>query len=100
MIMQLSSLIAAASLLTATALAQRLDKPPLQQDLENLQQGFSDNLHPASFTQNPYAAGFIPSDCKDIAQNENQNPADFTVVDVQFDDVRFLLSSLSPSDIL
>ncbi|KAL9601450.1 MAG: hypothetical protein Q9219_002516 [cf. Caloplaca sp. 3 TL-2023] len=72
---------------TITALAalvstQTLNKPPLQQNLDNLKQGLLNNLKATANTRSPYQAGQIPADCKTIAQREGFRPADIRAVNV------------------
>ncbi|KAL8992848.1 MAG: hypothetical protein Q9169_006796, partial [Polycauliona sp. 2 TL-2023] len=84
--MHLSNLSTIVALFAALGASQRLDKPPLQDNLDNLKAGFNANLKPVASTKTAYRAGYIPADCKRIAQNENKNPADFQVWNVKYSD--------------
>ncbi|KAL8864855.1 MAG: hypothetical protein Q9174_007190 [Haloplaca sp. 1 TL-2023] len=85
--MRVSSLLNAATALFAASVAsQRLTKPPLQQNLDNLKQGFLDNLPAQGASRSGFQAGFIPAGCKNIIQREGYNPADFQVVNVKYND--------------
>ena len=90
--MRASTLNLSIALLVASAASQRLDHPPLQDNLDNLKDGFNANLHPAGSSQNPYDDGQIPQGCKDIVTEENLNPADIQVVSVKYDDVSLSFS--------
>ncbi|KAL8668908.1 MAG: hypothetical protein Q9168_006484 [Polycauliona sp. 1 TL-2023] len=84
--MHLSNLSTIVALFAALGASQRLSKPPLQDNLDNLKPGFTANLKPVASTRTPYRAGYMPADCKKIAQNEKQNPADFQVWNVKYSD--------------
>ncbi|KAI4241140.1 MAG: hypothetical protein L6R42_011358, partial [Xanthoria sp. 1 TBL-2021] len=47
---------------------------------------FINNLKPVASTRTAYQAGYIPSDCKRIAQNEGHNPADIQSWNVKYSD--------------
>ncbi|KAH8692279.1 putative conidiation-specific protein [Talaromyces proteolyticus] len=84
-----SSLLLCIALMAAgplLALAQTLDKPALTPDLDYLEQGAIDNLAPTQSTNDQWGSGWIPSDCKDIANNEGKNPDDFEIYNVHYDD--------------
>lgn len=85
--MHVSSFSAMVALFAALVSSQRLTKPALQPDLENLQSGFINNLKPVASTRTAYQAGYIPTDCKRIAQNEGHNPADIQSWNVKYSDV-------------
>ncbi|KAL9595398.1 MAG: hypothetical protein Q9219_006473 [cf. Caloplaca sp. 3 TL-2023] len=74
--MHVSSISSVVTLFVALVSSQRLTKPPLQQNLDNLKQGFINNLQPVSSTRTAFQAGYIPNDCKTIAQREGFAPAD------------------------
>ncbi|KAA8649363.1 uncharacterized protein ATNIH1004_005264 [Aspergillus tanneri] len=80
----------ALSVLAAISQAKRLDKPALTPDLGYLLQGSVDNLHPTHSTWDKWGDGWIPEDCKSMAQNPNLNlnlnPSDFEVYNVHYDD--------------
>ena len=85
----LNGAVGFASLLCFFSLAssQKLTKPPLHPDLDYLTQGLMNNLHstPSKFDQ--WAAGWIPADCKTMAQNAGLNPADVQTFNVHYSDV-------------
>lgn len=85
--MHISSIGTTVALFAALVSSQRLTKPPLQQNLDNLKQGFLNNLNPVASTRTAFQAGYIPSDCKTIAQREGFNPADIQSWTVQYADV-------------
>ncbi|KAI4241317.1 MAG: hypothetical protein L6R40_004623 [Gallowayella cf. fulva] len=85
--MRVSSLELTCALFTTLAASQRLTKPPLQPNLDNLKQGLLDHLKPTHSTMDRWGAGWIPKACKDIAIRESKNPADFQVWNVHYDDV-------------
>lgn len=76
-----------ATALPLLATAQRLNKPALTPNLDYLEQGNIDNLHPTHSTWDKWGPGWIPADCKSIAQNEGKNPDDFEIYNVHYDDV-------------
>ena len=80
--------------LVVSTVSQRLDKPPLQQDLNNLKQGFLSNLTPVESTRTAYKTGYIPADCKAIVQREKFNVADIKTWNVKYDDVSLLTVAL------
>ncbi|KAL1985276.1 hypothetical protein VTN96DRAFT_8075 [Rasamsonia emersonii] len=75
-----------ATALPLLATAQRLNKPALTPNLDYLEQGNIDNLHPTHSTWDKWGPGWIPADCKSIAQNEGKNPDDFEIYNVHYDD--------------
>lgn len=85
--MHITSISTTVALLAALVSSQRLTKPPLQQNLDNLQAGFANNLRVVTSTRTAFQAGYIPSDCKTIAQREGFNPADIQVWNVKYADV-------------
>lgn len=82
----LAAVLAAAGPLLATG--QTLDKPALTSNLDYLEQGSLDHLTPTQSTWDQWGAGWIPQDCKDIANNEGKNPDDFEIYNVHYTDVR------------
>ncbi|KAL8641232.1 MAG: hypothetical protein Q9228_001931 [Teloschistes exilis] len=74
------------ALFVASVASQRLTKPPLQQNLDNLKQGFLNNLGVVGNSRSGFQAGYIPSNCKKIVQREGFNPADITTVTIKYDD--------------
>ncbi|KAI4232775.1 MAG: hypothetical protein L6R40_007321 [Gallowayella cf. fulva] len=84
--MRVSSIGTMVALLAALVSSQRLTKPALQPNLDNLKQGFINNLKPVASTRTPFQAGYIPSDCKKIAQREGFNPADIQSLNIKYTD--------------
>ncbi|KAL8772914.1 MAG: hypothetical protein Q9209_001934 [Squamulea sp. 1 TL-2023] len=84
--MRVSSISTVIALFAALVSSQRLTKPPLQQNLDNLKQGFIDNLRPTTSTRTAFQAGYIPSDCKKIAIREGFNPADIQTWNIKYSD--------------
>lgn len=85
--MYLSSISMGVTLFLTSATAQRLTKPPLQPNLDNLKQGLLSNLHPTHSTMDQWGAGWIASWCKDTAKTEGFNPADIQTWNIHYDDV-------------
>ncbi|KAL9043820.1 MAG: hypothetical protein Q9214_003004 [Letrouitia sp. 1 TL-2023] len=91
--MRVLSITATFTFFVALVTSQRLTKPPLQPNLDNLKQGLLDNLHSTHSTRDPFQAGYIPSDCKKIVQREKFNPASIQTWNVHYDDyVRHVVS--------
>ncbi|KAL9611180.1 MAG: hypothetical protein Q9167_004165 [Letrouitia subvulpina] len=84
--MRVLSISATFTIFVALVTSQRLTKPPLQPNLDNLKQGLLDNLHPTHSTRDPFQAGYIPSDCKKIVEREKFNPASIRIWNVHYDD--------------
>jgi hypothetical protein len=82
----LGAVLAATGPLLASS--QALDKPALTPNLGYLEQGSLDNLAPTQSTWDQWGSGWIPQDCKDIANNEGKNPDDFEIYNVQYTDVK------------
>ncbi|KUL82758.1 hypothetical protein ZTR_10898 [Talaromyces verruculosus] len=80
----LGAVLAATGQLLASS--QALDKPALTSNLDYLEQGSLDNLAPTQSTRDQWGAGWIPQDCKDIANNEGKNPDDFEIYNVHYTD--------------
>ncbi|KAL8804871.1 MAG: hypothetical protein Q9200_005647 [Gallowayella weberi] len=68
------------------AASQKLTKPPLQPNLDNLKQGLVNNLKLTQSTEERVKAGWMPKACKDIANEEGKKPADFQVWKVKYND--------------
>ncbi|KAL9614047.1 MAG: hypothetical protein Q9167_001462 [Letrouitia subvulpina] len=79
-------LAAVATALVALTQAQQLSKPPLRNNLDGLQQGLLDNMHPTHSTWDKWGAGWIPADCKTMTQNAGLNPVDVETFNVHYDD--------------
>ncbi|KAL8858946.1 MAG: hypothetical protein Q9178_004625 [Gyalolechia marmorata] len=84
--MRVSSLPFAGVFFSVLVASQRLTKPPLQQNLDNLKQGLVNNLKVTPHTKERLAAGWMPARCKVVANEENLNPADFQVWRVRYND--------------
>ncbi|KAL8790338.1 MAG: hypothetical protein Q9213_000690 [Squamulea squamosa] len=84
--MRVSSISTVVALFAALVSSQRLTKPPLQQNLDNLPPGFYNNLKPTTSTRTAFQAGYIPSDCKNIATREGFNPADIQTWNIKYSD--------------
>jgi hypothetical protein len=89
-----SLLFGMALLATGSMLAngQSLDKPPLTDNLDYLEDGNYNNLAGTQATYVQWDAGLIPADCKSLGQGEGKDPNDFEVYDVTYTDVRTFLS--------
>ena len=85
--MYTSSILTTIGLFLAAVHAADLNKPALAPNLDNLKPGLMNNLKPVHSTRKKFKAGFIPKDCKSIAQNEGKNPADYNNWVVKYDDV-------------
>ncbi|KAL8756286.1 MAG: hypothetical protein Q9184_004548 [Pyrenodesmia sp. 2 TL-2023] len=78
-------------ILAALAQAQgdpnaKLDKPPIVDNLDYLQEGLLQNFPSASANTDAWGPGWIPKDCKDIVTGAKLNPADITTYNVNYDD--------------
>ncbi|KAL9581547.1 MAG: hypothetical protein Q9212_003833 [Teloschistes hypoglaucus] len=74
------------ALFVVSVASQRLTKPPLQPNLDNLKQGFLNNLGVVQSTRSGFQAGYIPANCKKIVQREGFNPADIQTVTIKYND--------------
>ncbi|KAL8650991.1 MAG: hypothetical protein Q9226_004916 [Calogaya cf. arnoldii] len=63
-----------------------LDKPPLRPNLDYLEQGLLDNMHPTHSTWDIWGPGWIPEDCKAMTENAGLNPFDVETYNVKYDD--------------
>ena len=79
--------IAWATVLFTLALTQRLDKPPLEANLDYLQKGLLKYLHPVNSSHTQWASGWIPSHCKAMTEHANLSAADVDTFNVRYDDV-------------
>ncbi|KAL2815859.1 hypothetical protein BDW59DRAFT_166594 [Aspergillus cavernicola] len=70
----------------ALAQAQSLDKPALTSDLDYLLEGNAANLPTVNSQIAVWEAGWIPADCKDIAEGQDLTATDFEIFQVQYDD--------------
>ena len=91
--MYISALTLVGAFVTASAAPQKLTKLPVQYNLDNLKQGLVDNLPVTQSTTENWEKGWMPEVCKVRAQEENQNPVDFEIVKVKYDDVRSMPSA-------
>ncbi|KKK21929.1 hypothetical protein AOCH_000188 [Aspergillus ochraceoroseus] len=78
--------LSAMAILCTVVQAQTLDKPALTPNLDYLLQGNTDNLQPAASHYGKWEDGWIPADCKSIAEDQQLNPTDFEVYDVFYGD--------------
>lgn len=97
--MQHSTLSFIAVLFTL-ATGQRLNKPPLEQSLDYLQQGLLDNLQPVPSTQQQWPAGQIPADCKSMTEGAGLSANDVQTFSVTYNDVNKILNLPSPRSVL
>ncbi|KAI4182851.1 MAG: hypothetical protein L6R41_005747 [Letrouitia leprolyta] len=74
------------STLTSADEHDRLDKPPLVDNLDYLQDGLLQNFPAAGSNYNVWEPGWIPKDCKDLTAEAGFNPADITTYNVNYDD--------------
>ncbi|KAL8833169.1 MAG: hypothetical protein Q9170_004450 [Blastenia crenularia] len=88
--MLFSAISTSLALFTASVVSQQLTKPPLQPNLDNLKQGFLNNLSVQPSTRTAFTAGQIPSDCQKIAQREGFAPADIQTFNVKYNDVSWI----------
>ncbi|KAL8686604.1 MAG: hypothetical protein Q9218_006991 [Villophora microphyllina] len=86
--MLLTNTIVAVALCLGSVTSQRLDKKPLQPNLDNLEAGLLANTHPAKSTMKQWPVGWIPANCKAIVERENMNPADIRTYNVTYDDCK------------
>ncbi|KAL8998817.1 MAG: hypothetical protein Q9188_006020 [Gyalolechia gomerana] len=63
-----------------------LDKPPLVDNLDYLQENLLENFPAAGSNYDPWNPGWIPRDCKDLTAEAGLNPADITTYNVNYDD--------------
>jgi len=80
------SLLGASALLLGMS-AALLSKPPLQPNLDNLNQGLIDNLHAPSYSLSQWAPGWIAQDCATMTSGAQLNPADVQTYNVKYADV-------------
>ncbi|KAK2758796.1 hypothetical protein FQN54_003488 [Arachnomyces sp. PD_36] len=87
-----STLASAASALSLASLAAaQLDKPIIEPEfpdggLGSLDQGLEDNLAVPGNTWDLWDAGWIPEDCKTLAEAAEFNPLDIISFNIQYDD--------------
>jgi hypothetical protein len=96
MIMYNLNFIAVCAILLRVSVAQ-LSKPPLQPNLDNLNQGLLDNLHAPEYTLSQWPAGWIAQDCATMTSGAKLNPADVQTYNVQYADVSSLICGFSES---
>ncbi|KAI4270971.1 MAG: hypothetical protein LQ337_006347 [Flavoplaca oasis] len=84
--MYISCLAIVGAFFTALAASQELTKPPVQDNLDNLKQGLVNNLKVTQSSREKFRAGWMPKVCKDIANDEKRNPADFQIWKVKYND--------------
>lgn len=76
----------------AALAAATLDKPPLHPNLDYLNQGLLDNLHPTQSTYDQWGSGWLPQDCVDMTNNAGLDPRDVQAWNIHYTDVRNLLT--------
>ncbi|KAL8920870.1 MAG: hypothetical protein Q9208_006042 [Pyrenodesmia sp. 3 TL-2023] len=64
----------------------KLDKPPIVDNLDYLQEGLLKNFPSTTANTDPWSPGWIPKDCKDIVKEAKLDPADITTYNVKYDD--------------
>ena len=85
-VMRARSIIFASALATL-AVTDPLDKPPLANNLDYLQKGLLQSLHPTQSWYTQWGPDWIPADCKGMTQDANMSAIDVEVFNVQYDDV-------------
>ncbi|KAL8933803.1 MAG: hypothetical protein Q9216_006204 [Gyalolechia sp. 2 TL-2023] len=63
-----------------------LDKPPIVDNLDYLQDNLLENFPAAGSNYDTWNPGWIPQDCKDLTAEAGFNPADITTYNVNYDD--------------
>lgn len=89
-------LLGASTLLLRVSVAQ-LSKPPLQPNLDNLNQGLLDNLHAPSYVLSQWDAGWVAQDCATMASGAKLNPADVQTYSVHYADVCHISHLVRPN---
>ena len=84
--MRAGSILSASTLVTL-AVTDPLDKPPLADNLDYLQKGLLQSLHPTQGWYTQWGPNWIPSDCKSMTEDANLSATDVDVFNVQYDDV-------------
>ena len=79
--------IVSASAFFTIAFTDPLDKPPLADNLDYLQKGLLQSLHPTNGWYTQWGPDWIPADCKGMAEDANLSATDVEVFNVQYDDV-------------
>ena len=69
------------SLITLASTGQ-LNKPPLEGNLDYLQKGLLDSLHPTNSWHLQWSPQWIPADCKSMTEYANLSAIDVDVFDV------------------
>ena len=82
-----ATLNAFASLLVTLALTQRLDKPPLEPNLNFIATGFLQSLPSVKNSYTQWPRDWIPVDCESMVENANLSAIDVEVFNVTYDDV-------------
>ena len=65
----------------------RLDKPPLADDLDYLKKGLLEYLHPVKSSHTMWAPKWIPEACKNMTEDAHLTATDVEIFSVQYDDV-------------
>ena len=84
--MRTRSIISASALLILAG-ADRLDKPPLADNLDYLQKGLLQSLPSTNGWYAQWVPNWIPADCKSLTEDANLSATDVEVFNVQYDDV-------------
>ena len=64
-----------------------ITKPALRDNLDYLKDGLMNTIGSAAHNTTPYPSGWIPQDCKDLAESSNLSAADVEAYIVQYSDV-------------
>lgn len=64
-----------------------LDKPPLADNLDYLQKGLLESLHPVNSSHTRWSPQWIPADCKGMTEDNNMSAIDVEVFSVRYSDV-------------
>ena len=84
--MRARSFISASALFTI-AVTEPLNKPPLTDNLDYLQKGLLQSLHPTDGWYTQWGPDWIPADCKSMTEDAKLSATDVEVFNVQYDDV-------------
>ena len=77
------------SALFTLAVTDHLDKPPLADNLDYLQNGLLQSLQTTDGWYTQWGPDWIPADCKAMTEDANLSTTDVEVFNVQYDDVGF-----------
>lgn len=85
-----ATLIGLSSLLIITLAVTddgHLDKPPLADNLDYLQKGLLESLHPKNSSYTKWSPHWIPADCKSLTEDNNMSAIDVEAFSVRYPDV-------------